>query len=172
MPDNSALIGDIAFRWWVSIGNGEKGVDLAINRAAKAALRRCRVPLDVCAVPAGTRFTRDMSAAGLTDNMDRILAVPAILSHVDTNVKGMSFGVYLAHEINGRPLISASAFQRLLQDRDDELIDSIRRIVDKAGNRAPVSNLATAIVGWNDPANVRQLTLDYFGAFKPALVNS
>jgi CRISPR system Cascade subunit CasB len=141
-----------ALSWWQSLDS---------DRGGRAALRRCRSPVDVYFVPAFHRLLRDL---GPDTPKDRIAAAAAVLAHVREHRSG-TLPSMLAEGDKG-PRMSEVRFRRLLtSENPDELQRELIRAVRLLDGVAPVDRLLNDVRFWSDSTR-KEWALDYYAKAK------
>lgn len=128
---------DVAEEWWK---------DLKKRRAARARLRRAKTLLEIMQEPEALRLIER-----LPRNPDRVAMLAGILAWVRENDDQL-----VARAIGRTSLdkedapMSEARFRRLLQARDDELMEAMRRLVRLTKGEANVRDLSFAVLYWGD----------------------
>lgn len=130
--------------------------DLDKNRGDRAALRRCRTPLEVAFLPAFYRLAAAMQACGRVD-LDRLALVAGVLARVDPGDQGTDrFAQQLAADTGGRALVSDLRFRRLLAEDDPERLYGLMiRLVRHLDGHAEMASLAEGLYWWNQKTKKR-----------------
>lgn len=136
----------IAEEWWrtLTVEPGPRGP----RRAALARLRRATTPLAVLQEPEAMRLIQRLHG----ENPDRVAVLAGVLALVratDTRPVARAIGRKELDDETSAPM-SEMRFRRLLQADDDELMESMRRLVRLAGREVNVHGLSVAILGWGD----------------------
>ena len=145
---------DILISWW-------KGLDNA--KGYRAALRRCKNPLEVAFTPAFHRLKMRLEPFGSMspDQMARLALVAGVLSHVRENKPEAyeNFQRSCAVQMARPPLkwspvkkacVSGLRFRQLLKIEDpDILYTTMIRLVRLLGGSVDIVSLANGIYGWN-----------------------
>ena len=144
-------VADRAYEWWRQVRE---------DRAAMAALRRCRRPLDALLVPPTLSLVRRLPER----NSDRIAALAAVLGHVrdnDDRTIARAVGRQSFQEaISAR--LSEGRLRRILQVEDTgELLRAMTRLMRFVGHKASVRDLARSMVFWGDCVK-RRWVFDYY----------
>lgn len=130
--------------WWKSISDREN----SHQRAARAALRRCRTPEEVQFQPAFHALRHKVKS-----NPRQLAVVAGVLAHVDTNADKHDFAAQLARpaEKSDRARFSGLRFRRLLKVQEPgELMTQVIHAVRILGRDANVPDLARGLWFWND----------------------
>ena len=155
----------IAEEWWHDLLGVEQPGQRGPHRAALARLRRAATPLEVIQEPVALRLV-----ARLPRDPDRVAILAGVLAFVRESDNERVARVIGRRSLDDEESILAEArFRRLLQVRDDELMDQMRRLVRLTKGRANVYDLAYAILHWGDRVKKRWI-FDYYGvsgAFRP-----
>ncbi len=148
----------IAYEWWRRL-NPDDGRQTGAHRAALARLRRATTATEVLLEPEALRLV-----ARLPHSRDRAVVLAGVLAHVRTTEE-----LRVARAIGRTALdeeqsahVSEGRFRRLLQSRDSELLDAMRRLVRMMKGRVNVHDLSAAILYWGDRTK-RQWIFDYYG---------
>ena len=152
--------GSIAAAWWREL-NPENGKQTGPQRAALAHLRRAGTPLEAMREAAALQLVQRLPYC----NADRVAALAGILAWVRDNNDGQP----MARIVGRKSLedteadLSEGRFRRLLQvERNEELMDAMRRLVRLAGGTVNVRDLSGSVLYWGD--NVRKRWIfDYYG---------
>ncbi len=159
-PSDPYDVGDRAFEWWRGVRE---------DRAAMAALRRCRRPVDALLVPPTLSLIRRLPR----HNADRVAALAAVLGHVrDNDDRSIARAVGRpafdktadAHPSEGplRRILSEGRLRRILQVEDtEELQRAMTRLMRFVGHKASVRDLARSMVFWGDRTK-RRWVFDYY----------
>jgi CRISPR system Cascade subunit CasB len=145
---NRSVVGTVVADWWSA---------LQTDRGSRAALRRCGTTTDVQLQPVFHRLVARLSfTADDAPSFDRLAAVAAVLSHVDTDAGDREFASLLADSTSGQPVLSDLRFRRILAvTRPDELLETMRRAVRLTDRRAPVAGFANDLFYWGDRTRKR-----------------
>jgi CRISPR system Cascade subunit CasB len=163
-----------AIKWWRDLQpdpNREQLSDRSGDRAALARLRRCATVAEAMQDPAainlfqrcGGNNPRDLPAAGLA---------AAVLAHVrEDDFANPSIARRVGPENTDKietALLKPLRFRRLMDaDLLDERLIAFRRLAALAGGKLNVSNLAAALLNWNEQHKQRWV-YDYWNAGQPA----
>lgn len=148
---------EVAFDWWNGLQDRSGG-----HRAALARMRRARTPVDVIQEAAALRLVARLRPFGRGDERAAILAgVLALVREDETERVVRSLGRRSLDD--DRPArLSEGRFRRLLQAEGDELLSQMRRVVQLAGRKVNVRDLADAILHWGDRVR-KDWTFEYYG---------
>lgn len=142
-------------RWWWSLKE---------RRGDRAALRRCRSPLEVALEPAFHDLLKRLGSRLPEVERDRIAAAAGVLANVDANTPARSLAELMARPRGGKPAVSDLRFRRLLRlETGEELMRELGRVLQLLDGEAPVANLANDVFRWGDSVRKRW-ALDYYGA--------
>lgn len=157
--------GSIAAEWWREL-NPEDGKRTGLQRAALAHLRRTRTPLDAMREAAALRLVQRLPYC----DADRVAALAGILAWVRENNDSQP----LARSVGRKSLddteadLSEGRFRRLMQvERDEELMDAMRRLVRLANGTVNVRDLSGSVLYWGDRVRKRWI-FDYYGVGRAA----
>ena len=148
----------IAYEWWRSL-NPEDALQSGRRRAALARMRRATTPIDVMHEPEALRLI-----AGLPRHPDRVATLAGVLAFVresDDRRVARAIGRETMDD-DQSALLSEGRFRRLLQVEDDELMESMRRLVRMTRGTVNVRDLSSAILYWGDAVKKRWI-FDYYG---------
>lgn len=140
---------DVAEEWWE---------DLKGRRAARARLRRAKTLLEIMQEPEALRLIER-----LPRNPDRVAMLAGILAWVrdnDDQLVARAIGRTSLDEEDAP--VSEARFRRLLQARDDELMEAMRRLVRLTKGKANVRDLSSAVLYWSDGVKKRWI-FQYYG---------
>ena len=140
---------DVAEEWWE---------DLKERRAARARLRRAKTLLEIMQEPEALRLIER-----LPRNPDRVAMLAGILAWVrdnDDQLVARAIGRTSLDEEDAP--VSEARFRRLLQARDDELMEAMRRLVRLTKGKANVRDLSFAVLYWGDRVKKRWI-FQYYG---------
>lgn len=148
----------IAYQWWRRL-NPQDGSQSGTHRAAMARLRRATTATDVLLEPEALRLV-----ARLPHSRDRAVVLAGVLAHVrQTEERRVARAIgRAALDDEQSALVSESRFRRLLQSRDSELLDAMRRLVRMMKGCVNVHDLSAAILYWGERTK-RQWIFDYYG---------
>lgn len=152
--------GAIAAAWWQQL-NPNDGAQTGPQRAALAHLRRARTPLDAMRETAALRLIHRLPNC----DADRVAALAGILAWVRDDD-----GRPVARAVGRRSLdeteanLSEGRFRRLLlvERNNNELMDTMRRLVTLAGGKVNVRDLSGSVLYWGDGVKKRWI-FDYYG---------
>ena len=154
--------GSTAAAWWREL-NRENGKQTGSQRAALAHLRRARTPLEAMREAPALQLVQQLHYC----NADRVAALAGILAWVRDNNDGQP----VARTVGRKSLedteadLSEGRFRRLLQvqvERNEELMDAMRRLVRLAGGTVNVRDLSGSVLYWGDGVRKRWI-FDYYG---------
>lgn len=140
---------DVAEEWWE---------DLKERRAARARLRRAKTLLEIMQEPEALRLIERLPI-----NPDRVAMLAGILAWVrdnDDQLVARAIGRTSLDEEDAP--VSEARFRRLLQARDDELMEAMRRLVRLTKGKANVRDLSFAVLYWGDRVKKRWI-FQYYG---------
>lgn len=151
----------IAHDWWQRLTRNE-GAQLGQQRAALAHLRRASTPLEVIQEPEALRLI-----VRLPRNPDRVATLAGILAFVrEDDDERIAYAIgprSLKEEERARAVMSEGRFRRLLQTKDNELMEPMRRLVRMTKGRANVYDLSYAVLYWGEGVKKRWM-FEYYGA--------
>ena len=134
----------IAFEWWKNLTE-----DTRKHRAALARMRRAATPLEVMYEPQALRLIER-----LPRHPDRVAALAGVLAFVRHNQSKHVASAIGRRSLDGddrwRPKMSETRFRRLLQTRDDGLMEAMRRVARLTKGTANVHCLSEAVLFWGD----------------------
>ena len=149
---------DIAFDWWRCL-NPLDGVQTGPNKAALARLRRAATPMEVLLEPEALRL---VSRLPLSPRKAAVLAgVLAFVRKTDDKSVARAIGRHSLDD-GQSAMMSEARFRRLMQSRDEELMEAMRRLVRLLKGQANVVNLSNAILYWGEGTRKRWI-FDYYG---------
>lgn len=149
---------EIAYEWWRRLSGQDAGVNGG-RRAALARLRRAGTPLAVMQEPEALRLVERLPHSR---NRAVILAgVLALVRESENQTVASRIGRKSLDD-DTSALVSEGRFRRLLQAHDDELMESMRRIVRMTKGKVNVLDLSNAILYWGDRVKKRWI-FDYYG---------
>ncbi len=161
--------GSIAATWWREL-NPENGMQTGWQKAALAHLRRAGTPLEAMREASTLRLIQRLPHF---DNKDRVAALAGILAwvrHDDDRPVASAVGRRSLDDAEAG--LSEGRFRRLLQiERNDELMDAMRRLVRQAGGIANVRDLSGSVLYWGDSVQKRWI-FNYYGVGRAAPSNS
>ena len=149
---------DVAEEWWENLKE---------RRAARARLRRAKTLLEIMQEPEALRLIER-----LPRNPDRAAMLAGILAWVrdnDDQLVARAIGRTSLDEEDAP--MSEARFRRLLQARDDELMEAMRRLVRLAKGKANVRDLSFAVLYWGDGVKKRWI-FQYYGVSNSLSVSS
>ncbi len=161
--------GSIAAAWWRDL-NPENGVQTGSQKAALAHLRRAGTPLEAMRETATLRLIQRLPHF---DNKDRVAALAGILAWVrDDEDRPVARAVGRRSLDDAEAVMSEGRFRRLLQiERNDELMDAMRRLVRLAGGTVNVRDLSRSVLYWGDGVR-KHWIFNYYGVGRAAPSNS
>ena len=140
---------DVAEEWWE---------DLKKRRAARARLRRAKTPLEIMQEPEALRLIER-----LPRNPGRVAVLVGILAWVgDNDDQPVARAIGRTSLDEEEALMSEARFRRLLQARDDELMEAMRRLVRLTKGKANIRDLSFAVLYWGDGVKKRWI-FQYYG---------
>lgn len=140
---------DVAEEWWK---------DLEKRRAARARLRRAKTPLEIMQEPEALRLIER-----LPRNPGRVAVLVGILAWVgDNDDQPVARAIGRTSLDEKEAPMSEARFRRLLQARDDELMEAMRRLVRLTKGKANVRDLSFAVLYWGDEVKKRWI-FQYYG---------
>ena len=158
MAESTRRGAEIAYNWWWRLA-GQDGAAGGGRRAALARLRRAPTPLAVMQEPEALRLIER-----LPHSRQRAAILAGVLALVRESEKQT-----VARKIGRKSLdddksalVSEGRFRRLLQAHDDELMESMRRLVRMTKGKINVLDLSNAILYWGDRVKKRWI-FDYYG---------
>lgn len=148
---------DIAFDWWRRL-NPLGGVQPGSHKAALARLRRASTPIEVLLEPEALRLV-----ARLPFSSKKAAVLAGVLALVrETDDKSIASAIgRRSLDDEQSAVMSEGRFRRLLQSRDEELLEAMRRLVRLLKGRANVIDLSKAILYWGDSTKQRWI-FDYY----------
>lgn len=150
---------EVLHEWWTGLEN---------DKGDRAALRRCREPLEALFIPAYHRLYLELcNKLDKTDRPDRnkLPEVAALLAHVRSPVIEKSFAAQMATPRQGgsEPRLSELRFRRLLQyPTREELFPALRRVVRLLDGNVNPYSLANDLYWWGDRVK-REWAYQYYG---------
>ena len=150
--------GSIAYEWWRDL-HPDDGRRAGSHRATLARLRRAATPIEVMQEPAALRLIER-----LPWRPDRAAIVAGVLAYVrETEERTVARAIGRESLDADKPaLVSEGRFRRLLQAREAELMDAMRRLARMSQGKLNVRDLANAILYWGDTVKKRWI-FDYYG---------
>ena len=153
--------GSIAADWWRRLNPEDSKQQTGSQRAALAHLRRARTPLEAMREAAALQLVQRLPYC----NADRVAALAGILAWVRDNNDSQP----MARTVGRKSLedteanLSEGRFRRLLQvERNEEVMDAMRRLVRLAGGTVNVRDLSGSVLYWGDGVRKRWI-FDYYG---------
>ncbi len=147
-------IATIARQWWSDLISEKPG-----RRAARARLRRAATPLEVIQEPTALRLIERLPS----ENWDQVAILAGILAVVREDDKTKLARAIGRKKIDDKEAVmSEPRFRRLLQSRDEELLDAMRRLVLLNKGKANVTDLSFAILRWGGSIKKRWI-FRYYG---------
>lgn len=148
----------IAFDWWRRL-NPRGGVQPGPHKAALARLRRAATPTEVLLESEALRLV-----ARLPYSAKKAAVLAGVLAFVrESDDKSVARAIGRnSLDDEQSALVSEVRFRRLLQSRDEELMEAMRRLVRQMKGCANVINLSNAILYWGDKTKQRWI-FDYYG---------
>lgn len=149
---------------------------LGTDRASRAALVRCRAPVDVIAVPEYHRLCARLQPLIGEDFhwQERMAAVVGLLSTIKSQDDDQGLALRMARTSGDRPRVSELRFRRLLktEGRDAErFYPAMRRILALLDYKANPLELARATYFWDDRFRGPGIRRDWAFAYFSALPN-
>ena len=136
-----------AHEWWQRL-TCRDGPHLGQRRAALARIRRAATPIEVMLEPEALRLIQRLPRR---PNRIAVLAgVLACVRETDEQRVARAIGRSSLDDDESATSMSEGRFRRLLQTQDDELMDTMRRLVRMAKGRLNVLDLSAAILDWGD----------------------
>lgn len=155
----------IAHDWWRRL-NPTDGHQSGPHRAALARLRRAATPTEVMLEPEALRLV-----ARLPRRPDRAAVLAGVLAFVretDDHPVARAIGRSSLDDEQSA-LVSEGRFRRLLQTREDELLEAMRRLVRQMKGRVHVPSLSHAILWWGSDRWEKEMKkewiFDYYNVF-------
>jgi len=142
--------------WWSQLDR---------KRGDRAALRRCRSPVEVAFQPSFYQLMHALESHGNPVNSTRMALIAGVLSHVRVNNPSLRFAQRMAHGKTGsaNAAVSGLRFRRYLRIEDpDELYLSTIRIIRLLSGECNIPDLATALYWWQNPETKKRLASDYY----------
>jgi CRISPR system Cascade subunit CasB len=158
-----------AVAWWRDL-QPDPGRNYSGDRAALARLRRCATVAEAMQDPATISLFRRCGGSGPWDLPTAGLAA-AVLAHVRNDDRD---NTRIARRVGPdntdrveTALLKPLRFRRLMDaDLPDERLAAFRRLAALAGNTVNVSDLAAALLNWNEQRQQRWV-YDYWNAGPP-----
>lgn len=121
------------------------------RKGNRAELRRCRGTTDLLLSQAFYSALRETGAEGRVDSI-RFANVVGLLSHIRENNASSAFPVQMAMRgSSGKAIVSGLRFRRLLvNERDDQLYQSMIRMIRLLKRSANILSVAEGVYWWND----------------------
>ena len=160
--------GSIAAAWWREL-KPENGVQTGSQKAALAHLRRAGAPLDALREAAALQLVQRLPHC----DADRVAALAGILAWVrNDDDRFVARAVGRNSLDDAEAVISEGRFRRLLQvERNDELMDAMRRLVRLAGWTVNVRDLSGSVLYWGDGVRKRWI-FNYYGVGRATPFNA
>ena len=147
----------VAEDWWQAL-TADQSAGRGARRGALARLRRAATPLEVMQEPETLRLI-----ARLPRNPERVAVLAGILAYVrETESRTVARAIGRATLDDEKAILSEVRFRRLLQARNDELLEAMRRIVRLTSGKVNVYDLSDAVLHWGDRVRKRWI-FDYYG---------
>ena len=147
----------LAEDWWWALNADQPG-GRGARRGALARMRRAATPLDVMQEPEALRLI-----VRLPRNPDRVAVLAGILAFVrETEDRSVARAIGRASLDDEKAILSEVRFRRLMQARNDELLEAMRRIVRLTNGKVNVYDLSDAVLHWGDRVRKRWI-FDYYG---------
>ncbi|MDD5450975.1 MAG: type I-E CRISPR-associated protein Cse2/CasB [Desulfovibrionales bacterium] len=129
--------------------------ELAKHTAARAELRRAQTPLDVAQVGFYHVLIRRLRKAGYglnSYNSDKVAVAAALVARIRYHNGNNFFAAQMAKEkFKGTPFISKMRLKRILAaEEHEDVIRELSSAIRIMGDRANITDLADAVVNWND----------------------
>jgi len=149
---------------------------LESDRASRAALARCRAPVDVIAVPEYHRLCARLQPLIGDDYhwQERMAAVVGLISTIKSKDDDEGIALRMARSSGERPRVSELRFRRLLktEGRDsDRFYPAMRRILALLEHKANPLEVARATYFWDDRFRGPGIRRDWAFAYFSALPN-
>ena len=152
--------GRIAAEWWRDLNPDDRAKQTGLQRAALAHLRRARTPLDAMRETAALQLLQRLPHYG---NRDRVAALAGILAWVQKDSE-RPVARFVGRESLDKTeaVLSESRFRRLMQvEGNEELMDTMRRLVRVAHGEVNVRDLSGSVLHWGDRVRKRWI-FDYY----------
>jgi CRISPR system Cascade subunit CasB len=157
-----------AIEWWRDL-QPNPARNHSGDRGALARLRRCATVGEAMQEPAAIELFRHGGGSGPWDLPAAGLAA-ALLAHVREDEPGETIARRIGPDNTDKPetaLLKPLRFRRLMEaDTPDERLIAFRRLIALAGGRLNVSDLAGALLHWNEERQ-RRWVYDYWKAGQP-----
>jgi CRISPR system Cascade subunit CasB len=159
--------------WWAALQrtHPDGTPNPTADPGALARLRRSATPGEALAERATIALCRELGCRADDNIVESVAVLAIVLAHVREDRRGQKLGQCLGpnSENGDTPLLSELRLRRLLAARDGaELLRGFREVVALLGDRAPVLDLATLMLGWLDDERGERLRtrflFDYHGA--------
>lgn len=137
---------DAALDWWQRLTRSD-GPSLGPRRAALARIRRAGTPVEVVQEPEALRLIERLPRD--PDRVAQLAGVLAFVRETDEANVARTIGRRSLDD-DERALVSEGRFRRLLQTQNDELMESMRRLVRMAKGKLNVHDLSSSILDWGD----------------------
>lgn len=149
---------EIAYEWWRRLAGPDAGMSRG-RRAALARLRRAATPLAVMQEPEALRLVERLPRS--RERAVILAGVLALVRESENQTVARKIGRKSLDD-DTSALVSEGRFRRLLQAHDDELMESMRRLVHMTKGKINVLDLSNAILYWGDRVKKRWI-FDYYG---------
>ena len=148
----------IAFDWWRRLNPLDR-VQSGPNKAALARIRRAATPTEVLLEPEALRLV-----ARLPFSPKKAAVLAGVLAFVrETEDRSVASAIGRSSlDDEQSAAMSEGRFRRLLQSRDEEFMEAMRRLVRLRKGCANVINLSNAILYWGETTKQRWI-FDYYG---------
>jgi CRISPR system Cascade subunit CasB len=151
--------GQICAAWWREL---QPTADKPGDRASLARLRRAGTVTDAAQEPVTVQLARRLGGVGW---LERAALVVAVLAHVRTDQPGIPCARAVGPTQDGNAAMSALRLRRLLtSDTPEEKLVAFRRMAALAGGTLNVTDLASALLYWNDQTRQRWIYAYYDAA--------
>ncbi|MCX6701199.1 MAG: type I-E CRISPR-associated protein Cse2/CasB [Methanomicrobiales archaeon] len=138
---------------------------LDMKRGDRAALRRCRSPIEVAFQPSFYQLTRALESHGNPVDSTRMALIAGVLSHVRVNNTSLRFAQWMARGKAGKAnaAVSGLRFRRYIRNEEPETLylSTIREIRLLEGE-CNISDLANTLYWWQAPETKKRLASDYY----------
>ena len=148
----------IAYDWWRHLAGQDGGLSGG-QRAALARLRRASTPMAIMQEPEALRLVERLPRS--RERAVILAGVLALVRESENQTVARRIGRKSLDD-DTSALVSEGRFRRLLQAHDDELMESMRRLVRMTKGKINVLDLSNAILYWNDHVKKRWI-FDYYG---------
>lgn len=163
---NNAAVAAVWWRKMTSDAQKDRGTR-GPRRAALAELRRARDTHDVLQLPAALDLIQKLGISSPGREAERAAMLAGILASVREDDSSRPVARMIGRatlDDAASAKLSEARFRRLLQTEEDGLMDAMRRLVQQAGGRANVYDLAYAVLHWGDRVKKRWI-FDYYNVF-------